>query len=190
MNLSVEHVLMVVLVAFALHYLMKNCGCRVEGVVDSTPTPTPTRPRYISQLPDYFQGGYSGSCCIVDRDCRPVDDNLYPLKCNHKKNVTDDNKYCPEGGGVCDWGTKVWVSIPEAKGGGERLINVPISDQSEEASLLRSIGRTWYSREDAYYEIERIYGAADQSNNHFTKEEAYQFVDQVYDGYFKDFNAF
>ena len=33
MNLSVEHVLMIVLVAFALHYLMQNCGCRqVEGV--------------------------------------------------------------------------------------------------------------------------------------------------------------
>ena len=32
MNLSVEHVLMIVLVAFALHYLMRNCGCRVEGV--------------------------------------------------------------------------------------------------------------------------------------------------------------
>ena len=33
MNLSVEHVLMIVLVAFALHYLMGNCGCRrVEGV--------------------------------------------------------------------------------------------------------------------------------------------------------------
>ena len=33
MNLSVENVLMIVLVAFALHYLMRNCGCRrVEGV--------------------------------------------------------------------------------------------------------------------------------------------------------------
>ena len=33
MNLSVEHVLMIILVAFALHYLMRNCGCRrVEGV--------------------------------------------------------------------------------------------------------------------------------------------------------------
>ena len=32
MNLSVEHVLMIVLVAFALHYLMRNCGCRVEGI--------------------------------------------------------------------------------------------------------------------------------------------------------------
>jgi hypothetical protein len=32
MNLSVEHVLMIVLVAFALHYLMRNCGCRVEGL--------------------------------------------------------------------------------------------------------------------------------------------------------------
>ena len=33
MNLSVYHVLMIVLVAFALHYLMGNCGCRrVEGV--------------------------------------------------------------------------------------------------------------------------------------------------------------
>ena len=32
MNLSVENVLMIVLVAFALHYLMRNCGCRVEGL--------------------------------------------------------------------------------------------------------------------------------------------------------------
>ena len=37
MNLSVEHVLMIVLVAFALHYLMGNCGCRrVEGISNRT----------------------------------------------------------------------------------------------------------------------------------------------------------
>ena len=38
MNLSVEHVLMIVLVAFALHYFMGNCGCRrVEGAKDLDP---------------------------------------------------------------------------------------------------------------------------------------------------------
>jgi hypothetical protein len=35
MNLSVEHVLMIVLVAFALHYFMGNCGCRVEGLTEA-----------------------------------------------------------------------------------------------------------------------------------------------------------
>ncbi len=41
MNLSVEHVLMIVFVAFALHYLMRNCGCRREGF--SNPWPSFTK---------------------------------------------------------------------------------------------------------------------------------------------------
>ena len=48
MNLSVENVLMIVLVAFALHYLMRNCGCRVEG--------------YDLDLPE-------GECCDWDSEC-------------------------------------------------------------------------------------------------------------------------
>lgn len=62
MNLSVEHVLMIVLVAFALHYFMGNCGCRVEGI--------DTSKRQLNE------------CCDIDgsHDC----DESQDLVCNFR----------------------------------------------------------------------------------------------------------
>ena len=179
MNLSVENVLMIVLVAFALHYLMRNCGCRrVEGAVGIGPSPSPTP--YSSKLPEWWQGrGYQGDCCVTDRDCRPKDGYNRRLKCDLKNQMSDDGATC-DPGGICspymdpsknrdDWVTVVF------DGEEWQLFNKMSSDKG-------------FTREDAYRWVEDIYNTDGQSDNVFTKEEAYQIVNQVYDGYFNNFH--